>query len=264
MIGLRRAIVTAVVALALLVPAAAQAHSSSASAGGLEATLSYAGGPGITTRDVRLTIARNGKVVYHQPVPSAGCFKACGPGAKQPVAVADLYGNDGEDVILTLFSGGADCCTLADVYVPSAAMGSYVLDRHNFGEAGFALEDIGPRRRPEFVSADVSFYCQFTDCAASALPLQIDEFDAERFVNVTRSYPKLIAADAARWLKLYYRNPAQGRAMIAAWAADEDNLGPTHANTVATVLQRQYSAHHLTLAFIKRLGRFLRAHHYGQ
>jgi hypothetical protein len=255
--ALRRTIPMAVIGLTLLLPAAAQAHSSMASAGGLKATLSYSGGPGITTKDERLTIVRGGKVVYDQPVPAAGCFKVCGAGAKQPVAVADLYGNDGEDVVLALFSGGADCCNLADVYVPSAAVQSYVLDTHNFGEAGFKLENIGPKSRPLFVSANNEYYCSITDCAGSGLPLQIFEFEAERFVDVTRQYPKLIARDAAKWLAIYYKNPSQGEGAIAAWADDEYLLGKNYQATVNTVLQRQYADHRLTLAFVKSLDKLL-------
>ncbi len=263
---MRRTLLRALTTLTLLIsaallPAAAQAKSSTASAGPVKATLSYSGGPGITTKDERLKIVQAGKTVYDQPVPANGCTKVCGPGAKQPVAVASLYGDDGEDVVLTLFSGGADCCTIADVYVPSAAMHSYVLDQHNFGEGGFLLKDIGPKARPEFVSADNAFYCQFTDCAGSGLPLQIDEFDAERFVDVTKHYPKLIAADGTRWLKLYYKDPAQGLGLIAPWAADEDNLGLEA--TVRTVLQRQIADGHLKASFVTKLERFLAAHHYS-
>jgi hypothetical protein len=259
-ISLRHTIVTAVIGLALLLPAAAQAHSSTAAAGGLKATLSYSGGPGITTKDERLAIVRGGKAVYNQPVPSAGCLKVCGPGAKQPVAVASLYGNDGEDVVLTLFSGGADCCTVADVYVPSAAVQSYVLDQHNFGEAGFVLRNIGPRNRPEFVSADASFYCVFTDCAGSALPLQIDQFNAERFVNVTKNYSQLISADAARWSAVFNREPMNGLAAFVAEIADLENLDDGNGINAAIVDQAPKA--HITHAVLTRIKRFLAAHHY--
>ncbi len=257
---MRRAVLMAVLSLTLMIPAAAGATGVSATAHGVKATLSYTGGPGITTKNERLTIVENGNTVYDQGVPVKGCFKVCGPGSKHPVAIASLYGDDGEDVVLTLFTGGADCCTLADVYVPSAAVQSYVLDRHNFGEAGFVLKDIGPKGRPLFVSGNNAYYCSITICAASGLPLQIFEFGAERFVDVTRDYPKLIAKDAARWLALYYRNPSQGQGAIAAWAADDYLLGKNYQATVNTVLQRQYADHHLKLAFVKSLDNLLAKH----
>lgn len=257
---MRRAILTAVLGLAMLVPAAAQAAKVTASAGGVTATLSYTGGPGITTRDERLTISQNSSVLYDQKVPVTGCFKVCSPDGKHPLDVADLYGDDGQDVVLTLFTGGADCCTIDDVFVPSAAAGSYVLDQHNFGEAGAVLMDIGPHGRPEFVSADPAFYCRFSACYESGLPLQILEFSGERFINVTKRYPKLIAKDASKWLKLYYKNPKQGLGVIAAWAGDEDNLGD--AATVRTVLQLQTADGHLQSSFVAQLERFLAKHHY--
>lgn len=263
---MRRTLLTAAISLTLLVPgtllvpAAAQAHSASASEGGVKATLSYTGGPGITTRNERLTITRGGKRVYDQLVPSKGCTKVCGPAVKQPVTVANLYGNGGEDVVLTLWNGGADCCTLADVYVPSASTGSYVLDQYNFGEAGFKLESIGPKGRPEFVSADQHFYCVVSVCAASALPLQIFQFNAESFVNVTKSYPKLISADAAHWYTLYFKNPKHNVAAIVAWAADEYNLG-SQASAIK-VLKRQVTRGFMKANFEAGVQRFLGDNHY--
>jgi hypothetical protein len=259
-VSLRRAILTALIGLTLLLPAAAQAHSSTASAGGIRATLSYSGGPGITTKDERLSIVENGRSVYDQAVPRQGCVSVCGPGTKQPVAVTSLYGDDGEDVVLNLFSGGADCCTIADVYVHSAAVGSYVLDQHNFGEAGFKLENIGPAGRPEFVSADKSFYCEFTVCAASALPLQIFEFEDERFVNVTEHYPKLISRDAAHWAAVFNHDPKQGLGAFAAEVADLESLNEGNGLSVALVDQAPKA--HLTRDYLIKLTHFLRVHHY--
>jgi hypothetical protein len=259
---MRRTILIAVLGLALMAPASALANTTtaSASAGGVTATLSYKDGPGIDTKDERLTISQNGKVVYDQPVPAKGCFKACSPDDKHPVHVTDLYGDGSEDVVLDLFSGGADCCTIEQVYVPSAAVNSYVLTERNFGEAGAVLKDIGPKRRPVFVSANGAFYCQFTDCAASGLPLQIFEFSGEKFVDVTKQYPKLIAADASMWLKLYYKDPKQGLGFIAPWAADDYNDGL--AGTARTVLALQAEVHHLKVSFVDGLERFLTKHGY--
>lgn len=265
---MRRAIPTAVLSLIVLLiaaslPAAAQAMRATASGGGVTATLTYGNGAennGSTTSE-QLLITEHGRPVYEQPVPADGCFKVCRPGSKHPVAVASLYGKgDGEDVVLTLWNGGADCCTIAFVYVPSSAVRSYVLDRHNFGEAGFVLRDLGPKHRPLFVSGNNAYYCSVTICAASALPLQLFEFEGERFVDVTRAYPTLIATDAARWLRLYYRNPSQGEGAIAAWAADDYLLGRRYQATVNTVLQLQHADHHLSLAFLKSLHRLLAQH----
>jgi hypothetical protein len=263
---MRRLTIVAALALTLLAGVTADAAGAitkdSATAGGLTATLSYSGS-GFTVKNVRLTLLQHGKVIYDQAVPRTGCFHVCVAGDKNPVHIADLYGDDGEDVVLTMFSGGADCCTIDDVYVPSAAVQSYVVDTHNFGEAGAVLKNIGPRGRPLFVSADPLFYCRFTDCAASGLPLQILEFEGERFVDVTRSYPKLIAADAERWLKLYSREPSDREGLIAAYVADQYQLGGSGRTTADTVLDRREHDGSLTRKFVAQLLAFMKAHHYG-
>lgn len=256
-----RFIALAIAAAALLAPAVALATTDTASRGGVTATLSYSDGPGIMTKNERLTVKQAGQPTYDQPVPAKGCVKVCSPEGKHPVSVADIYGDGSEEVILALFTGGADCCTLADVYVHSSALQSWVLDQHNFGEAGFVLKDIGARGRPLFVSANPAFYCRFTICAASALPLQIWEFAAEKFIDVTKQYPKLISADASKWLSLYYKDPSSGEGPIAAAAADDYELGKTYKATIDTVLQLQYADHHLTLRFIQGLEKYLDAHY---
>lgn len=62
--------------------------------------------------------------------------------------------------------------------------------------------------------------------------------------NVTRSYPGLIADDAAMWLR-FYRATAkhhyqESEGAIAAWAADEERLG--HSKLVNRYLSQQAKA----------------------
>ena len=60
----------------------------------------------------RLTISRGGQVVYNQAVTSTTCFRACAPGsliAGHPsLQIADIEHNGDPDIILTLFSQGAN------------------------------------------------------------------------------------------------------------------------------------------------------------
>ncbi len=250
---MRRLMVLAACLAMLAVPATATATTVSARGAGITATLSFRGsGPRVT--DERLSISQHGKVVYDQPVPTTGCSRVCAP-LLHPVAVADLYGDGFQEVILNLWSGGADCCTLADVFVHSSAMNSYVLDQHNFGPAGFVLRNIGPHGRPLFVSADRAYYCEFSSCAASVLPLQILEYSGERFIDVTRSQPRLIRADAARIWKLYITHIHTGQSAFAAWAADEQNLG--RGALVTSTLRREVAGGHLSTGFAAALRRFL-------
>jgi len=258
----RRFIFIVALLAALMAPATALAHKIGSEAAGIYATLSYSGS-GVTTSQERLTITESGgKTLYDGPVSSKGCFKACAPTGPRTVRIVWLYLGSGEDVVLSLFTGGADCCSVVQVYAPSAAPGGHytLAARRNFGEDGAQLSQIGVGGATDFVSGDPAFYCRFSACYESGLPLQIFAFKHAAFVNVTKRFPKLIAADAAKWLKLYYKNPAQGRGAIAAWAGDEDNLGD--AATVRTVLQLQTADGHLTSSFVGTLERFLAKHRY--
>jgi hypothetical protein len=245
-------------AIALALPATAAAKSFTARAGGVTATLSYAHGPGIETTDERLKITAKGMPSYDAAVPAKGCFKVCSPIALQPVQVVDLYGDGEEAVVLNLFSGGADCCGIEQVYVPSAAVRSWVLSWRNFGVDGARVAR--ENGHEVFLSGDNAFYCTFTFCYASGLPLEVESFTGETFHNVTGQYPNLIRNDAAKWLKTYYAKPSAGEGVIAAWAGDDDELGLEA--TVRTVLQRQIADHHLTVAFVAHLEAFLKQHGY--
>jgi hypothetical protein len=139
------------------------------------------------------------------------------------------------------------------------------------------------RRRPlllrhngryEFLTADDSFAYEFTDFAASGLPIQILTFSDRHFSNVTRQYPKLVTRDAARWMKAFNSMAKQHYSdsvgVAAAWAADEELLG--HVKLVNSFLAKQVKAGHLNSAlspqepggakFVAKLSKFLRAHGY--
>jgi len=259
----RRVILIATLLLSLATPATSLAHKIGTETAGIYATLSYTGS-GVTTSNERLMITESGgKTLYDGPVSSKGCFKACSPTGPRTVRIGWLTpGTGDEDVVLSLSTGGADCCSIVQVYTPSAALGGrYILAAsRNFGEDGMQLDGVGKAGTLAFVSGDPAFYCRFSACYESGLPLQIFAFKNGGFANVTTNLRQLIAKDASKWLKLYYRNPAQGRGAIAAWAGDEDNLGD--AATVRTVLQLQTADGHLTSSFVSTLEHFLAKHHY--
>jgi hypothetical protein len=218
------------VALATIALAAAAAWATtttqSASGGGVTATLTLIGtAPQI--EDMRLKIVRSGRVRYDQPVSSRLCGRLCEPGGfgarASSVRVIDLERIRRPDVILELYSGGADCCFVDQVLSFDPGAGTYVRSEHDFFYAGADIKKLGSKWR--FVSADGAFVCAFTDCADSGEPLQIWRFGMQRFVDTTRSYPQLITANAAKWLRLFRRHRSNGVGLIAAWAADEELLG---------------------------------------
>ncbi|HEY5317928.1 MAG TPA: hypothetical protein VIJ20_08100 [Solirubrobacteraceae bacterium] len=247
-------------------PAAALAATQSASAGIVTATFSYQGSIGPTISDEMLTIERSGQVLYSAPVTSTGCTSStpCDPGSHQAVHVLGLEPGSEPDIVLDLFTGGANCCTVEQVFSYDPGTMTYVKSERDFSMAQAKLEPIGAGGRYEFVSSDASFQCAFTDCADSGAPLQIVSFADRRFTKVTSAYPKLIARDAAKWLTLYKHHLSDGLGLIAPWAADEDLLG--RSAQVKSYLAAQVKAHHLKgqplfpggEKFIKALNRLLR------
>jgi hypothetical protein len=183
------------------------------------------------------------------------------------VQVVDLENNGEPDVVLDLYSGGAHCCTVVEVFSFNAATATYVKTEQVFGDPEAKIVDLGHTGHFEFLTADDSFAYEFTDFAASGLPIEILTFANGHFTDVTRSYPKLIAKDAALWLRAFKSQARQhypdSVGVIAAWAADEDLLG--HTKLVKRFLHKQAVAGHLNAPFgaggtkfVAKLQKFLR------
>jgi hypothetical protein len=273
----RRILIGCVVAGVLTLPPAAWAATQTARLGSVTATFTFKGkAPNYSNE--RLTISRAGIAVYDQPVVSSFCQMQCGPGSepssRSSIHVVDLDHNGEPDVVLDLYSGGAHCCSIEQIFSFDPGASRYIETERNFGDPGTRIVDLAHDGRFEFLTADDAFAYEFTDYAASGLPIQVLRFSAGYFVNVTRNYPRLVANDAGRWLAAFRRLARQhyqdSVGVVAAWAADEDLLG--HAGRVNRFLARQSSAGHLRSAlspaepggwkFTLKLRKFLRRHGY--
>jgi hypothetical protein len=188
--------------------------------------------------------------------------------------VLDLEHDGQPDVILDLYSGGAHCCFIEHVFSFDPGTMTYAETQRDFGDPGERIVHLGHNGQYEFLTADDSFAYEFTDFAASGLPIQILTFSNRHFANVTRHYPNLIRRDANLWLRAFKAMAKQhyqdSVGVIAAWAADEEELG--HAKLVNTYLAQQAKLGHLNsplapeepggTKFIAKLQRFLRTHGY--
>jgi hypothetical protein len=257
--------------LAVATALAAGAKAISASHGGTAATLTYhsrGGGPGEPYSKLHLTIARRGRSVFDGRVNGLLCGTSCWPAVgisgNPVVRVADLEPGGSPDVILNLYSGGAHCCTITQVYRYDPGTRRYAIVQHDFADPGSLLRTLGGGY--VFLSADDRFAYTFTSFAFSGLPLAIWSFASGRFVDVTARFPVQLAADATRQYRAYLANRRQGLGLgfIAAWAADEDLLG--HSALVTRTLVAQSRAGDLRSAdgfarhgdaFIAQLKRFL-------
>jgi hypothetical protein len=247
---------------ALCAPAAALAVADSRAS--VSARVGVAGAPS----HLVVSITRNGRVVYSRRVSAAGCRSRCRdvavPPGKSALHVVDLNGDGEPEVVLGLFTGGANCCFIDQVFSFDTGRQSYVSSQHNFLNAGAALARLGGRSVLRSGDSRIT-EAGFTDTADSGTPIQVWRFAHRTFTDVTRSYPALIRADAAKWMRAFNRHIANGVGVIAAWAADEDLLG--RSAQVDTTLRSLAAQHKLRTppglpqgsetAFVARLEKLL-------
>jgi hypothetical protein len=227
--------------LALLAaPVAAQAETETATSGPVTATFVYTSENGsFPYKDLVLRISRGGVAAADVPVSSPDCADVCWPGGygeRGSVSVRDLNADGEPEVILDLFSGGAHCCSISQIYSFDPTSGPtqprYTSIEHNFADPGYRFTDRERDGIPEFSSSDGRFAYALSSYAGSGVPVQIWRFTGEGLVDVTKEYPKLIAKDSRYWWKIYRKyarrtSPNNDRALgaLAAWAGDEYLLG---------------------------------------
>jgi hypothetical protein len=220
-------------------PAAAGAATETASSGPVSATLSYAHNTRDNTySDLKIVIQRSGAVALDQAIESEACDYGCVPvgalfddGGKS-IKLEDLDGDGEPEVLVDLFTGGAHCCLITEIYSFDGAAGTYRSLEHNFADPGYVLKDLNRDGVPELKSADFRFAYLLSSYAGSFLPVQIWRWQNGSLVDVTREFPSLIRADSKRHWKLYRRHIRSkdplndpGLGALAAWAGDEYLLG---------------------------------------
>jgi len=160
---------------------------------------------------VTLAVRRHGRVILRHRVPNMGpmtpklAFRFVG-GKTEPAAVVDSY----------LFTAIA-------VVSPRP-----VWIAHEWGRYGYKGQRIGGRYY--FIATDNHFLCVYTSCAASWLPVQTWAIRDGRLVDVTRTVPELIRADAKRAWRWYLKSRhrswnAAGIGTLAGWCGDEFLIG---------------------------------------
>jgi hypothetical protein len=271
------AIAVSLTTFAGVVPASATTNT--ATLGDVTATLTYQktypvggniGAP--EARDSILTIKVAGHLVYRAAVFSPVCGRLCWPepsyGAGQGHSLRVVRLQPGSpDVVMSLFSGGAHCCFVDQVFSPGSGR-FYVKSEIDLGDPGARLETLPGSPYVAIVTANDNFAYEFTDFAASGLPIKILRHEHASFLDVTRHYPALVRADASQWLSAFYAQKSShyqdSVGVIAAWAADEYMLG--RSVTANAFLHRQARAGHLNSlldparkgdVFVTQLRRFL-------
>ncbi|MEO8446492.1 MAG: hypothetical protein ABI528_03305 [bacterium] len=103
--------------------------------------------------------------------------------------------NDGEkEILLDLYSGGAHCCT----YLVAARITDdkfTILDTISWGNSYYTMQDLDSNGKHEITGYNDMFAYAFTNFAESEFNVIVYEFQGNKFVNVTKNYPKFVEED---------------------------------------------------------------------
>jgi hypothetical protein len=242
----------AIAALAVAPAASAKTiqKTETATLGQVQATFSYTKKGEFTWTNLHLAITRAGHTGFDAAIP-AGCPDPdCGlaPGnlGRTPsIRILDLNRDGEPEVIVDLFTGGAHCCLVAEIYSYQPTGDSYRPTEMNFWDASYTLNDINGDGLPEFRTVDARSRYLFTAFAFSSFPIQIFHFDKGKLVDATRDFPQLVQKDAKYQFKVYQRQrkhrDGDVRGPLAAYVADQYLLGrgPTGMKLVKAALRRR-------------------------
>lgn len=228
--GLRAVGALGVALLVALFAATAEADNQVSTLGDVTATFSFRQPEQNQWEGLHLTIARANQVVYDQPVTVKDCVEPyCAPAGmtqRNSVRVVDLDGDRVPEVLVDLYTGGAHCCFITDVFGSTGTAYGKRTER-NFADPGYRLKDLDSDGAAEFLTADYRFGYAFAAFAFSAMPVRILSWRQGTFRDVTGNYRTRIRADAALWLRRYKRASRRDepQGIIAAWVADQYRLG---------------------------------------
>jgi hypothetical protein len=184
--------------------------------------------------NLKVTIDRAGQRLVDTVI-GTDCSKECPPWAAEAgaiggksVNVVDLDADGEPEVLVELYTGGANCCFYTESWRYDANQNAYVQKTLRPGLSfPYVLHDLNHDGAPEFESADYRFAYKYGSNAGTPRPLRIFDWDAGRLVDVTIAYPKRAAREAASLWKTYLqfrkKKDMNLRGVLAAYVADEYN-----------------------------------------
>ena len=221
--------------LAVAAPASAATKTETASSGQVTATFTYdytktADGAYEFAR-LHVTIDRAGVRLVDQDVGSKGDWPAsAGQRGASSVKVRDLDGDGEPEVLVDLYTGGANCCWYSEGFRYDAAQNQYIeTTLRPMTSFPYTLKDIDHNGTVEFKTGDYRFAYKYGTNVDTPRPLRLFDWNAGNLVDVTRQFPALAAADARDTYKAYLRyRKVKGdnvRGLLAAYAASSYNAG---------------------------------------
>ena len=207
-------------------PSAAQAKTETDTVGPVKATFSYTANKDRTQfKYLKVVISRAGTPVLTTTLPKYKDFWPGGVIDDSSIDVRDLDGDGEPEVLVKLYSGGANCCLSSLVYTYRPATNTYTSAYRDFGRYGFTVKELNRRAPVELVTADIRFSGAFgTVTADQRAPVQILQFLKGRFVDVTRANPVSLRKDLRQLRRdypRYVKAKANRRGILAAIVADQ-------------------------------------------
>jgi hypothetical protein len=199
--------------------------------------------------NARVTITRAGAQLVNEvlgkecdfctPWPASGAQKGV-----SSVRVRDLDADGEPEVLVDLFTGGANCCWYTESYRFDEGANKYIRKVLRPGLSfPYTLKDLDKNGIPEFRSIDYRFAYKYGSNVDTPRPLRIFNWNAGKLVDVTIAFPKLAARDAADMYRGYlkYRKvkDVNVRGLLAAYLADSYN-----ARNGRVAWQRVVAAYH--------------------
>jgi hypothetical protein len=144
------------------------------------------------------------------------------------VTARDLDDDGEPEVLLDLFTGGANCCWYSKSWRFDEGQNKYIEKDLKPGLSfPYTLKDLNKDGIPEFRSIDYRFAYKYGSNADTPRPLRIFNWNAGKLVDVTLAFPRLAALDAADYYKGYlkYRTvkDVSVRGLLAAYLASSYN-----------------------------------------
>ena len=222
------------IAVALVAAAPAAAKTETVTSGPITATLSFEEGgdePGF--RDVRVTVDRGGQRMVDEPIEKDCSFCLVAPaggGAEdsKSIFVLDLEADQEPEVIVNLFTGGANCCFYSLVWRFDGTR----YQRHRLfpmGSFSFEAQNIDKQGPLELITMDYRFAYKYGSNVDTPRPVRILRFRGGTLVDVTRSFRNYPKNEAARLYRFYLRLRKEKnvnlRGIMAAYLADEYKAG---------------------------------------
>ncbi|MEV4422670.1 hypothetical protein AB0L40_22245 [Patulibacter sp. NPDC049589] len=193
---------------------------------------------------LHLTIDRDGRRLFTSDAHrgctfagASGCLLPEWTASDPPVVVTDLDGDDEPEVLVTQFTGGANCCLVLSVFgLRRDAAGTPTGYRQHVVWTGHAGSVVRPLDGgPVIQTRDFRFEYRWASAVESYPPLRLMRFAGagRGLVDATGEHLDLVRRERAvlhRRLPFYrHGRDRDARGLLAGWAADGYRLGLRHS-----------------------------------